>query len=155
MALLLITVAVVSSQRQQKLSTLDSTSFFKGIEVNALSDTIGATDPNSPIKIPVYSEGSVTPGFDPTISSQTCKPAPTQMKIFNGNNGNGGSNPEKSVYQDFTIVLPNSFTETLGGVFDLKLSVFGKKDPINPHVFPRTLKIVKDKEQRFSVQYKC
>jgi len=39
----------------------------------------------------------LTQGFDPTIPSQTCKPSPQQIKIYDG------LNKEKKVFQDFSV----------------------------------------------------
>ena len=81
------------------------------------------------------------------IASQTCKPAPTQMKVFKEDPTK--SNPDKNVYLDFAVKL------TKGSPVDLRLSALGKNDPLNPQVYPKTLKVGKDKEQRFSIDYKC
>lgn len=100
------------------------------------------TDSND--KVPVYTDGKLSPGFDPTIPSQTCKPAPTQMKVFRADPTK--SNPDKTLFLDFAFSGVNQ---------EYRFSVLGKEDPMNPQIYPRTLKVSKDKEQRVSVDYKC
>lgn len=39
--------------------------------------------------------------------------------------------------------------------FDLKMTVLGKQDPMNPSVYPKQIKIQPDKQQRFSITYNC
>lgn len=92
----------------------------------------------------MYTDGKVAAGFDPTILSQTCKPAPTQMKVFKADSAK--SNPDKTLFLDFVVTGPSQ---------ELRFSVLGKEDPMNPQIYPRTLKVSKDKEQRVSVDYKC
>ena len=59
------------------------------------------------------------------------------------------SNPDKNLYVDFAVKLDK------GSPVEVRLSALGKNGLMNPQVYPMILRVGKDKEQRFSIGYKC
>jgi hypothetical protein len=67
------------------------------------------------------------------------------------------SNPEKLLYVDFVVNFKSdqAIKSSKMGSFDLRINVVGKEDPMNPEVFPKQIRVVNDKEQKYSIQYNC
>ena len=119
---------------------------FSQLKSSLTIQALSSKDPSTGID--VFTSGTVTEGFDPSIPSQTCKASPMQIKVYDPET----ASEEKRLYQDFTLALSK---EASASAMELRLVVSGVEDPFNPEVTPKNIKVSSDKVQKFSVMYNC
>lgn len=143
--LLLQAVALLITQTNGQYKKSSPKAYSESANLNIIKNMEVYAIGKDENKLEVYKDGVVAVDFDPSIESSTCHPAPKQTKIYDAATSGLGLAPskEKKIFQDFTVRLPSDklISGSFNQQYDVKVSVTSKNDPMNPEVFPKTLKL--------------